>query len=329
VSKVFTCPRCGRVHTYEEYNQSRFCRSCGTFLRLQTEKLEKRKTEPEKIELKTNILRNVEKATLIGSTLYYQFKSKTGFFDGYEMPEYIPPSGLDRSSKEYALYLTYVIAIDFQTDAVKLWSRSRKLYEEEPHLFNPEVIVDFDKKELRRIVKSLGARYPNGGADGWIKISKLLLEKYDGDPRNITKEAVTLAELKRKLNEFPYLRGNKLSNFYIRAMGENGLFKISDFDNLSIAVDIQVARVTFYTGVLQIQGDYYGCIHHDPIRSLIEDVWSEAAKNIEIPSWYLDEPLWSIGSRLCSKRKCKKCPIIEYCNNNFNIRFKGSKIQIF
>ncbi len=91
----------------------------------------------------------------------------------------------------------------------------------------------------------------------------------------------------------------------------DGLFKIEDFDELSVAVDIQVARVTFYTGVLNIKGSYYGCIHHEPIRPMIENVWSEAAKKLSIPAWYLDEPLWPIGSKLCSKR-----PVIDAQSEN-------------
>ena len=122
------------------------------------------------------------------------------------------------------------------------------------------------------------------------------------------------------------MRGKKLSNFYIRAMGENGLFKIIDFDKLSVAVDIQVARVTFYTGVLKILGSYYGCIHHEPVRPMIEDVWDQAAQEIGVPAWYLDEPLWSIGSKICSKKKCGRCPVEDECEKNFNVKFKGSNI---
>ena len=280
-----------------------------------------------KIVFEVEFLQDVEKATSIANVLYYQFKNKTGFFEGYEMPEYVPPSGLNKSSREYALYLTYVIAIDFQTDAVKLWSRARRLYEEEPRLFEPEVIVNLDRDYLRSIIRSLGARYPSGGADGWKKISKVLLDKYDGDPRNITREPLTLEELRRRLQDLPYLRGKKLSNFYIRAMGENGLFKIIDFDKLSVAVDIQVARVTFYTGVLRILGSYYGCIHHEPVRPMIEDVWNQAAQRIGVPAWYLDEPLWTVGSKLCSKKKCEKCPINNFCQKNFHVKFKGSNIM--
>jgi len=280
-----------------------------------------------KVTYEVEFLQDVDRAASIAETLYEQFKSKSGYFEGYEMPEYVPPAGLDKSSREYALYLTYVIAIDFQTDAVKLWNKARSLYEDEPKLFEPEAIAGLDRDYLRNIVRSLGARYPSGGADGWKKISKLLLDKYDGDPRNVTPQSMTLAKLRKRLQEFPYLRGKKLSNFYIRAMGENGLFNIEDFDKLSVAVDIQVARVTFYTGVLKILGNYYGCIHHEPVRPMIEDVWDHAAERIEAPAWYLDEPLWSVGSKLCSKKKCAKCPVRNLCEGNFRVRFKGANIS--
>jgi len=109
-------------------------------------------------------------------------------------------------------------------------------------------------------------------------------------------------------------------------VGEDKLFKIKDFDNLSVAVDIQVARVTCYTDALKILGSYCGCIHHEPVRPMIEDTWNQAAKRIGVPAWYLDEPLWSIGSRLCSKRKWERCPIKEMCQKNLHYKFKGSNI---
>jgi len=90
----------------------------------------------------------------------------------------------------------------------------------------------------------LGARYPKAGAQIWKRISKILIKKYGGDLRNITLEAKTIQKLWSELRQFSHLRGNKLSNFYLRAMGEKGLLKISDFSVLDIPVDIQVARFT-------------------------------------------------------------------------------------
>jgi len=110
-------------------------------------------------------------------------------------------------------------------------------------------------------------------------------------------------------------------------MAEKGLLNISDFHNLDIPVDIQVARFTLYTGVLKPSNESFTeCVHNNPLRGLIEDVWREAAQKIGTSPWKLDEPIWTIGSKLCTKKLCSKCPVESFCNKNFGIIFKGSTL---
>jgi hypothetical protein len=118
---------------------------------------------------------DIGRAEDIASRLYQQFSTKTGFFAGYEMPEYIPPNGLRRDSREYALYLTYVIALDFQTNAVKLWNNARMLYETNPLLFDPETISNLTVESIRDVVRSLGARYPSGGHISSVTLGRMAL----------------------------------------------------------------------------------------------------------------------------------------------------------
>jgi len=244
------------------------------------------------------------------------------------MPEYIAPNGIDQSSLEYALYLTYIISIDFMTDAVKLWERARELYSKCPECFTPKGISDMGLPTLKRILRQLGARYPASGK-AWKKISTILQEKYEGDPRNITPESTSLEELRKRIREFPHLRGSKLINFYIRAVGEKGFFKISDFDKLSVAVDIQVAKFTLYTGVLKIaNGSYRGCVHDEPLKPMIEEVWSEVAQRLGKPPWYLDEPVWTVGSKLCSKKDHARCPVKELCEQRPDVKFQRTTVTL-
>jgi endonuclease III len=265
------------------------------------------------------------KAAQIAARLYEQFYSGKGFFAGYRMPEYILPRNLVEGSKEHAQYLTFVISIDYMTDAVKLWRNARETYELYPERFNPEEILALSDRTLMSFVRHLGARYPKSGAQAWKAIAKLLTDKYDEDPRNITREDSTISEIKTRLQEFPYLKGGKLSNFYLRAMGENNLLKISDFSELDIPVDIQVARFTIYTGVLKfLSENYEGCVHKDPLRSMIEEAWREAAKEIKTYPWKLDEPIWTVGSKLCSMKQCNKCPVRDLCDMTKGVRFRGS-----
>ena len=173
--------------------------------------------------------------------------------------------------------------------------------------------------------KKLGARFYSNAAKTWIKISKQLIDNYEGDPRNITKEPITINQIKNLLQDFPYLRGNKLSNFYIRVMGETGLFKVKNLTELDIPVDKQVARFTMYTGVLKLlDGSFQGCVNEPPLRLLIEEAWRDAANKLDNPPWKLDEPIWTIGSKLCSKKLCSKCPVEGLCDKTKGIRFKDA-----
>ena len=270
---------------------------------------------------------NDSKALKIARKLFDDFYGKKGFFKGTPMPEYVLPRNLKEGTKQHALYLTYVISIDYMVDAEKLWKKSRGSYELHPERFTPEKILEVSQRSVELFVKKLGARYYRNAAKTWKKISEVLLEKYDGDPRNITPEPMDIAEVKRRLKAFPYLRGNKLSNFYIRVMGETGLFKLNNLNELDIPVDKQVARFTLYSGVLKLLSEnFIGCAQDEPLRGLIEEAWRNAAEALNTAPWKLDEPIWTTGSKLCSGRKCAQCQVEDLCDKTKGIVFKENTV---
>lgn len=239
------------------------------------------------------------------------------------MPEHRLPRNLVSGTREHALYLTYVISIDYMTDAEKLWSKARGAYELYPERFTPEKILTVSERTLGMFLRRLGARFSSYAAKTWKRISVVLIDKYDGDPRNITPQPLTIEEIKERLRDFPYLRGAKLANFYIRAMGETGLFKVKDLDYLDIPVDKQITCFTIYTGVLRLKdGSFQGCANDNPLRSIIQEAWRKAAKTLSVVPWKLDEPMWNIGSKLCAYRKCKQCPVEKLCNKTKGVIFR-------
>lgn len=111
-------------------------------------------------------------------------------------------------------------------------------------------------------------------------------------------------------------------------MGETGLFKVKNLDELDIPVDKQVARFTIYTGVLKLLSEHFiGCAQENPLRNLIEEAWRNAAKRFDIAPWKLDEPIWTIGSKLCSGRKCGKCPVKDLCAKTKGVTFKENTVM--
>jgi len=267
------------------------------------------------------------KALKIAGKLFNEFYNRKGIFEDYLMPEYILPRNLKEGTREHALFLTYVISIDYMTDAEKLWKKSRGAYELHPERFTPQQILKVSPRTVEVFVKKLGARFYSNATKIWIKISQVLIDKYAGDPRNITTQPLEIAEVKKYLKDFPSLKGNKLSNFYIRAMAEKRLFKVKNLNELDIPVDKQVARFTIYTGVLKLLSEQFvGCAQENPLRPLIEEAWRHAAKTLGTAPWKLDEPMWTIGSKLCSERKCQKCPVEDLCDKTKGVTFKENTV---
>ena len=277
--------------------------------------------------IKTQFEIDDSKALKIAGRLFDDFYGKKGFFKDKPMPEYVLPRNLREGTRQHALYLTYVVSIDYMVDAEKLWKKSRGAYELHPERFTSEKILKVSQRSVELFVKKLGARYYKNAAKTWKKISEILLETYDGDPRNITLEPIDIAEVKKRLKAFPYLRGNKLSNFYIRVMRETGLFKLKNLNELDIPVDKQVARFTIYTGVLNLLSvSFVGCAQDEPLRGLIEEAWRNAAKALDTAPWKLDEPIWTTGSKLCSGKKCGQCQVEDLCDKTKGITFKENTV---
>ena len=318
------CPRCGFEYSIDEYEDGRFCRKCGSRLQL----VSTGKSRNAGKDTGNGVfIYNFELATKIGNILHDQFSNKKGYFEGHVMPEYIMPD-IESGSKEMALYYTYVLAVDYQTDAHKLWRNSRNQYNMHPEMFEPEVILSTPDGELREFVRSLGARFPNNGADAWKTISRILQSRYEGDPRNLTEKPITTRELSRKLDKFPYIRGKKIGTLFQRVMGDLGLLKISNLDRVDVAVDLQVSRFTFYTGALKPVGRVSGSVQQPPIRPAIERIWRDAACNIGISPWKLDQPIWVIASNQCTRQMCGPCPVKSLCESNFEVQVQGNQLII-
>ena len=79
------------------------------------------------------------------------------------MPEYILPDNLVEGSKEHALYLTFIISINYMTDAVKLWHNARGAYRICRERFDPKAILTMGDRTLTSFLRGLGARYPKAG----------------------------------------------------------------------------------------------------------------------------------------------------------------------
>jgi endonuclease III len=285
--------------------------------------MRRRESKLTKKIIQTEFLIDDSKAEKIADKLIKEFSSHKGIFENYISPEYILPPKLVPGSREHALFLTYVISIDCMTDSTQLWKKSRGAYMIFPDRFTPEKILKSSQQTVENFVKNIGARQFANAAKTWIGISRALVDNFQGDPRNITREPTRIQDIRKQLRLFPYLKGKKLSNLYIRVMGETGLFKIKNINQIEIPVDKHVARFTAYTGALKLLSKHFiGSVDEEPLKELIKETWRIAAKTLNTAPWRLYKPIWIIGSKLCDDKKCKKCPIANQCENVKGVVFK-------
>jgi hypothetical protein len=176
--------------------------------------------------------------------LVEQFNRKEGIYrDDYWPLSYLPP-GLDPRSLEAARYIFYFVQIDYQTRADRLVPSLQRCYQENPRYFDPEYLLSLSDEEVANILRKCGARFPTKDNKVWKYNSKILLERFQGDPRIIGAE-VTTEELKQRTRDFKTLGAHgKLFWLWTVTMSDPdiGAWKILDPENIVVPVDIWIYR---------------------------------------------------------------------------------------
>jgi hypothetical protein len=158
------------------------------------------------------------------------------------------------------VFLTLVAAMDRARDADRLWQAAADLWADEPRVFSPTEVAGMTESGLRSTLSEYGVsqRHQQDTA-AWRRICESLLDP--ASPRAI-RDAVlngesSVWELRRGIARsskakppwFPLLHGPKISEMWIRMLAEPGGASISEIDDLRVAVDVQVRKVSEYLGV--------------------------------------------------------------------------------
>ena len=90
---------------------------------------------------------DIERGRKVAGHLYDSFTS-TGIHGRTDMPEDLPPKGIERGSLEHLLFITLTVSIDYQRDAPSLWESSRTTFEDKKinYLFYPELLYEVSER---------------------------------------------------------------------------------------------------------------------------------------------------------------------------------------
>ena len=268
------------------------------------------------------------KARKLGENVHHQYINRSGLFEKYDPPDYSLPKGMFSGSKEHALFLTYVFALDDMTNSNQIWTKAREIYKKTPWFFDAEQILTRSDKGLSDTLTKLTATELDSNIKYWRNISKNLLDNYDGDPRKLTETAIEFSTVITKTKDILDTDNNKKIYRYIQLMFTNDLLKIKKSKNFGVFIDRNIARFTIYTGIIKIQNDFFeGYLDKNPISKLTRDTWNKVVKDLKIKPWELDEPLSIIGNKLCPDMKCLLCPVYKNCEKKFNMKIIDNKIK--
>lgn len=250
------------------------------------------------------------------------------FGEAGRMPEEEYSRGI-AGERDRLLFITLVVGIDYQRDAVSLWRHGRERYDDPATrwLFRPEVVASRSVDEVLLALRTgdpRGAlRYPSKDAGWWHLNASTLAREFEGDPRVLFGQAGwNVEEIRRQVRRsgrFSGLKGAKIFPLWLRMLADILGYAFEDFDTLSIPVDIHIARATFATGILG--GRYDGPLGGSLI-ALVRHAWKTACEGAGERVMTFDEPLWQLSRLGCTHRhraghpdcpKRETCPIGDLC----------------
>lgn len=226
----------------------------------------------------------------------FQYKNNQGIFSNKINAEELIPEDLGHLDR--ALYIFYVLQLDYAMKSQILYKGAKKLYSENKLFFTSSYITKLPDASLGDILqKYLHPRYINEAVKRFRVNTDTLLVKYSGDPRNIFSKTMSAQEVIKRLKDFRGF-GPKIGNFFVRTMINTYNYSYSDIESILPPVDVHDVRIAYLLGYTTSDQ------MTEKNVNFVKKLWNEACKSSG-ESWLVfDKALWLLGSE--GKPKSKK-----------------------
>ena len=171
---------------------------------------------------------------------------------------------LDKGDRINYIYFTLPVSLNFQRSSPAMWQAALKTYEdpETNYLFYPEKVVDTPREKVQAdLLKHKLGLQRNKHTDIWIALSKGFNKHFNNDPRELIKQTdgdvekilkIIRDELKA---DFPFLRGLKLSNYWLYILTKYTDVKLKNLNKISIIPDTHIIQSTVKLGICDDKAD--------------------------------------------------------------------------
>ncbi len=215
------------------------------------------------------------------------YKDEKGIFSKKNAEDSLPKTATE---KQKALFLFYVIQLDYATKSQRLYAGAQKLFQEKPDFFSPNLILQIGEHNLKhRLKKYLMPRYINEAVKRYVTNSKKLSTEYNSDPRLLFQKANTANQALQKVREFRGF-GPKIGNFFVRTMVNTFNYNYPDVEDLLPPVDVHDVRIAYLMGYVKTDKMIEKNIKE------VKKLWSRACKDAGVSWLVFDKALWLLGS---------------------------------
>lgn len=225
----------------------------------------------------------------------FQYRNSHGIFSNKINAEELIPEELD--DLERALYIFYVLQLDYAMKSQILYNGAKQLYSENRIFFTPSYVAKLPDDTLAGMLqKYLHPRYINEAVKRFKMNTNILVIKYDGDPRKIFENVPSAQEVMKRIKVFRGF-GPKIGNFFVRTMINTYNFSYPDVESILPPVDVHDVRIAYLLGY--IAGDQMTQKNINYVKKLWNDACIKSGE-----SWLVfDKALWLLGSEGKPKSK--------------------------
>ena len=191
-------------------------------------------------------------------------------------------------------------SLDRQYEAAEIWKNTDELAE---YLGHPEdlwqVINDMPQNEWSELWDTycINPRLRNFGNQAVKCNASILINKYDGDARNIWMNQEDKCEIKRRLQELRGM-GPALSDMILGALQDTGQISVLGLD---VKTDTHVRNV--------VGRVFYGeSCSVEEVKKITKEMYPDNP-------WSLDRPLYLLGKEIChaDNPNCEECYLADLC----------------
>jgi hypothetical protein len=217
-------------------------------------------------------------------------------------PDSLRPGGEYHGSSKHAMFFWNICS--YMQGGVKTdmaFKRMTDIFNKNPDLFDCKSLAEADPVEVsdRLSVYRLGRQH--AVADCWVKNAQILIDKYDGDPRNIFNDINTYEDCVERIKNtgnsgFNGFREKMTSMILYFYMNENLISETS----FPMPVDFHALRVVLATEMITVEPrDFY--IYSHVVEDSLRELFQGYLKNRDVCPLELTNSIWLLSSNLCSK----------------------------